>query len=171
MARAGTRTPPRWQVVVAVLATCCSVFGSLALHYGRALIPPPPLGRHETVGTVSYVGTVDQQQWYAVGFSAPGQSGFGGLAMGPGPAPGQVTNGQSVVVRYDPAHPDVGTVVSVSAPRVASTVPTVWSPSPSSWPPRRGSGSRCATGAGRRQDEVDATDYRQDGFAGTSMSA
>lgn len=77
-----------------------------------------------------------------------------------------------VVVRYDPASPDTGTVVSVSAPQsrpngiygliAVSTLVAATSWCWVSWGYRRWR---------RRLEQEDATDYRQDAFAGTSMSA
>jgi hypothetical protein len=47
--------PSRWRVVAAVALTCCSIFVTLALHFGQPIIPPPPLGRDETIGQVLWL--------------------------------------------------------------------------------------------------------------------
>jgi hypothetical protein len=160
-----------WRVVASVVLMCCAAFVAVALSFGHAVLPAPSLGRDETMGTVTYVDQLDQPStFFVVSYSPQGQPDVGGVAAGSDAA--GVADGQSVVVRYDPAHPTFGTVVSTNPPgsRVDGILGWIVVPLELAlafwfW---SSSGYRLWR---RRRALEEETDYREDQWAGTTNSA
>ena len=91
------------------------MLATLALTFGHAVVPPQPLGQDEAIGTVFFVDGSDNSHYVLASYSPEGQPDVGGVAEGF--VKRAVADGQTVVVRYDPAQPMTGTVVSQSTPR------------------------------------------------------
>ena len=145
--------------------TCVSAFVTLAFVFAHPLTSPPPLARDETIGQVAQV----TPQFYVVSYTLPNNPDFPGVTFGTSP---NTAVGQDVVVHYDPAHPYLATVVSLTPPRRLPNgvfgwvvVSTGWAFALWSW-----------TSIGhrrwrRRQEQEENTDYRDDEWAGGSNSA
>ncbi len=124
------------------------------------------------MGTVSYVDHLDPRpRWFEASYSLPGRPDEGGLALGSIGA-SSVLEDQAVVVRYDPHHPSVGQVVSVSPPHSrpnglygATVVSAAVAVSSWAW---ISTGYRRWRRAQEREQEID---HRADEWSGTTFSA
>lgn len=154
----------RLRIAVGVVLACCSLFVGMVVVFGHVRpLYTPALPRHEVVGQV--IGVVGST--YFVGYDIPNEVDSQITA-----ATGSVRDGQSVVVRY--GGPDVvATVVSTSPPGlrlgagffgalagivvIASLLVSLW--------------LRLLAARDRVRASEEATDYRDDDWAGTSNSA
>lgn len=161
----GPPAPSRRRVAVGVAATCCSLFVTLAVVFAHVRpLYIPSLPRGDVVGQV--VGSTPGH--YFVEYSVPGQSNAENVIT----ASGSAAAGQSVVVRPT-GGPDSGTVVSTSLPHLRLGVGALGALSGMALVVG-GSFSLWLRMESARDDfraREEATDYREDAWAGTSNSA
>ncbi len=156
---------PRWRIVLAVALTGGSAFVTLAFVFAHPWTTPPPLPRDEVVGQVESV----LGQTYIVSYTVPNDPGFSGIVSGTSP---NASVGRDVVVRYDVTSPIDATVVSLTAPHHRPNGVFGWVAVSSLWAVILGSDALVLQRRWRRvQEEEQSTDYRDDGWAGSSNSA
>jgi hypothetical protein len=169
-----TPEPRRWRVVLGVGLTCCSLLATLAIHFGHALVPPPPLGRDEAIGVVQVVAPHDPA--FLVSYQPPGTQrgtsrGDTNYAFG-WSTPGTVQPGQSVVVHYDLADDTKSTIVALAPPQSRPNGLYGWVVVGVAWAVTAWYWISTVFRKGRRyQRRVEDTDYRDDPWTGSTNSA
>jgi hypothetical protein len=156
----------RRQRILVLAALGCAVVASLVAHFGHVSDPPKPLGPNEAIGTVLFVEV--SSHYVEATYTPPGNTDAQGMASA---YINRVAAGQTVVVRYNPNQPTVGTVLSQPTPHSSPNLYGVFLGVLGFV----GFGTLWVVSAYRKwrlyKARRDATDYRVGPWAGTTNSA
>ncbi len=104
----------RRQRALVLAALACVALAILATNFGHAIARSNPLGPNEAIGTVVYAKGDSNSTFVTASYTPRDRPDSSAYAMGM--VTHVISDGQTVLVRYDPNQPTDGTVLSQSTP-------------------------------------------------------
>ena len=119
MAPTGQPLPFPWrqsrrQRALVLAALACVALAILATNFGHAIARSNPLGPNQAIGTVVYAKGDSNSTFVTASYTPRDRPDSSAYAMGM--VTHVISDGQTVLVRYDPNQPTDGTVLSQSTP-------------------------------------------------------